>query len=91
MGETSRPEGRKIGHLVVLVAVAAVVLGLIRDPEFLMALAAHGPLGMLAIVGSVLIAWFGVRATIGGPIGDGRASKDAVAGVRESGDDGPLG
>ena len=87
MGETSRPEGRKIGHLVVLVAVAAVVLGLIRNPEFLMSLAAHGPLGLLAIVGSVLIAWFGVRATIG----DGRASKDAVAGVRESGDDGPLG
>ena len=56
MGETSRPEGRKIGHLVVLVAVAAVVLGLIRNPEFLMSLAAHGPLGMLAIVGSVLIA-----------------------------------
>ena len=88
MGESTRPKGRKIGHLVVLVAVVAVVLGLIRNPEFLMALAAFGPLGMLAIVGWVLIAWLVVKATVGKPKGDGGAAEDSGAEVRGSGGEG---
>jgi hypothetical protein len=71
MVQGTRGTGRKVGHLIGLVALAAILFAVVRDPGPLMILAGYGPLGMLAIVGWLPIVFLVVKALRNSPRGRG--------------------